>query len=269
MERYRFDKNGELSIIATNKSNTECPDALLNWPRSPWIRAESRLSKGFCFSSFSRRWTLHLEIILPGILMGIAFAAPPGAVTAETFRRGARGGFALALGVQLGSLVGDATYALLALAGLAVLAQNPVLQIALGAFGAMFLMYLARSSFQTARVDLSGFENLTSLNQRSAFLSGMAISLANPWAIAFWLSLGGALATLGVANADASYIAIFFVSFMLGAAAWSFALAVIVGRMRGLMRPVVFRIVSVVCGIALGAFGLLAASRVVLSIIGT
>ena len=211
---------------------------------------------------------MELQFIIPGILMGIAFAAPPGAVTAETFRRGARGGFALALGVQLGSLVGDATYALLALAGLAALAQNPALQIALGAFGAMFLMYLAWSSFQTARVDLSGFEN-PGLNQRSAFLSGMAISLANPWAIAFWLSLGGALATLGVANADTTYIAIFFASFMLGAAAWSVALALIVGRMRGLMRPVVFRIVSVVCGIVLGAFGLLAASRVVFSIVGT
>lgn len=216
---------------------------------------------------------MQLQIIISGILIGVAFAAPPGAVTAETFRRGARGGFPLALGVQLGSLVGDATYALLALAGLAALAQNPALQIALGAFGAMFLMYLAWSSFQTARLQTSPLrlspERKGEGGGVSAFLSGMAISLANPWAIAFWLSLGGALASLGVANADATYIAIFFASFMLGAAAWSFALAVIVGRMRGLMRPVVFRIVSIVCGIALGAFGLLAASRVVLSIIGT
>jgi len=90
---------------------------------------------------------LHFESIIPGVLMGIAFAAPPGAVTAETFRRGARGGFPVALGVQLGSLVGDATYALLALAGLAALAQNPALQFMLGAFGALFLMYLAWSSF--------------------------------------------------------------------------------------------------------------------------
>jgi threonine/homoserine/homoserine lactone efflux protein len=81
--------------------------------------------------------------------------------------------------------------------------------------------------------------------------------------------LGGALVSLGFANADAAYIAIFFASFMLGAAVWAFALAVIVGRMRGWMRPVVFRIVSVVCGLALGIFGLLAASRVVFLIVGT
>ncbi len=212
---------------------------------------------------------MQLQIVVSGILMGIAFAAPPGAVTAETFRRGARGGFAPALGVQLGSLVGDATYALLALAGLALLAQNAMLQFALGGFGALFLMYLAGLSFQSARADLSGFQNLTGVNQRGAFFSGMAISLANPWAIAFWLSLGGALASLGVANAGGSIVALFFASFMLGSSLWSIALAVIVGRLRGVMRPVIFRVVSMACGIALGAFGVMAASRLIFSIIGT
>ncbi|MDE3088666.1 MAG: LysE family transporter [Chloroflexota bacterium] len=215
---------------------------------------------------------MGLQIIIPGILMGIAFAAPPGAVTAETFRRGARGGFLLALGVQLGSLVGDVTYALLALAGFAALAQSRVMQIALGAFGALFLMYLAWSSFRTARGQT--FPLPTSPERRregeevGAFLSGMTISLANPWAIAFWLSLGGALVSLGVANASMAQVATFFASFMFGVALWSVALVVIVGYMRNLMRPAIFRIISITCGIALGAFGVAAASRVVFSIIG-
>ncbi len=217
---------------------------------------------------------MRLEIIIPAILMGIAFAAPPGAVTAETFRRGARGGFAIALGVQLGSLVGDAMYALLALAGLAALAQNAALQSVLAAFGAAFLIYLAWSSFQSVRApvavtaDPAGFQNLTEIERRGAFLSGLAISLANPWAIAFWLSLGGALASLGVANAGASTSALFFASFMLGSILWSIALAVIVGRLRGVIRPAIFRIISMVCGVALGAFGVMAASRLVFWIIG-
>ena len=218
---------------------------------------------------------MHFEIIVPGILMGVAFAAPPGAVTAETFRRGARGGFALALRVQLGSLIGDATYALLALAGLAALAQNPGLQFVLGSFGALFLLYLAWSSFQSAFAPVAMISEgtpfgggLANDERRSAFLSGMGISLANPWAIAFWLSLGGALASLGVAVAGPFAIAFFFASFMLGAALWSFALAVFVGRMHSLMRPAFFRVVSIVCAVALGGFGAMAASRVVFSIFG-
>ncbi|MBI4788131.1 MAG: LysE family transporter [Chloroflexi bacterium] len=164
--------------------------------------------------------------------MGIAFAAPPGAVTAETFRRGVRGGFPLAFGVQLGSLVGDATYAALALAGLAALAQIPVLENALGAIGAMFLMYLAWTSLLTPVPPLPSPETdpSTPLTLRSgrfrrgerglgewgeayAFLSGLALSLTNPWAIAFWLSLGGVLVTLGLVGASAQQVALFFASF--------------------------------------------------------
>jgi threonine/homoserine/homoserine lactone efflux protein len=219
---------------------------------------------------------LQLEIILSiGILMGIVFAAPPGAVTAETFRQGARGGFALAFGVQLGSLIGDATYAVLALAGLAALAQNPALRVALGAFGAMFLVYLAWSSFQGARAPVpvrASANPSTSLRahveQRGAFLSGLAISLANPWAIAFWLSLGGTLASYGVATASAQQTTLFFVSFMLGSALWAIALSFAVARLHRLMRPVIFRAVSVACGLALGAFGLIAASRVLFLLYG-
>lgn len=218
---------------------------------------------------------MHFEIIVPGIVMGLAFAAPPGAVTAETFRRGARGGFSLALGVQLGSLVGDATYALLALAGLAALAQNQAFQFALGAFGALFLLYLAGSSFYSALVPtvltLDGSQDAVvpaNSERRTAFLSGMGISLANPWAIAFWLSLGGVLASLGVAAAGPLATVFFFASFMLGAALWSFALAIFVGRVHGLMRPWIFRVVSIACAAALGGFGIVAISRLVFSMIG-
>jgi threonine/homoserine/homoserine lactone efflux protein len=137
-------------------------------------------------------------------------------------------------------------------------------------------MYLAWSSFQSARAPVVaasrgsevGAVALLQDERRSAFLSGMAISLTNPWAIAFWLSLGGALASLGVANGGPGAIAFFFASFMLGVVAWSLALAVFVGRMHRLMHPMVFRIVSVVCAFALGAFGVLAASRTVAFVFG-
>jgi chemosensory pili system protein ChpE len=202
--------------------------------------------------------------------MGVAFAAPPGAVTAETFRRGVRGGFPLAFGVQLGSLIGDATYALLAIAGLAALAQNSFLQLALGALGALFLLYLAWTSFQNAVIPLTivGKSELGA-ERRGAFLSGLALSLTNPWAIAFWLSLGGALVSIGLNNASARQIAFFFASFMLGSAVWAIFLSFAIARVRRWIRPVLFQVVSITCGLALGAFGLFAASRVISLIVGS
>lgn len=223
---------------------------------------------------------MQLEILGIGVLMGIAFAAPPGAVTAETFRRGVRGGFGNAFGVQLGSLIGDATYAILALGGLATLAQNHTFEITLGAFGAMFLMYLAWTSFQSARVvelpvvakPLGGEgewgREFSGLHHKDSFLSGLTLSLTNPWAIAFWLSLGGGLASLGLTGASALQIALFFSSFMVGSALWALILSIAIARVRGWIRPAVFRAVSLICGLALGSFGLVAASRVIGSIFG-
>jgi threonine/homoserine/homoserine lactone efflux protein len=234
----------------------------------------------YFFQSLTGGDTLEVGILGIGVLMGIAFAAPPGAVTAETIRRGVRGGFAIAFGVQLGSLIGDATYAILALGGLAALAENYTMQIALGAFGAMFLMYLAWSSFQSARlVDLPVVaahpgsqgrwsRDFDSTHQQDAFLSGLTLSLTNPWAIAFWLSLGGGLASLGLTGASGLQNAMFFSSFMLGSALWALILSIIIARVRGWIRPVVFRAISILCGLALGAFGLIAASHVIGSVIG-
>ncbi len=208
-------------------------------------------------------------IIALGTVMGLAFAAPPGVVTAETFRRGVRGGFSVALGVQLGSLVGDATYAALALVGLAVIAEAHAIQVALGALGAMFLLYLAWTSFAAASktVTLTADGHIGSA-RRGAFLAGLVLSLTNPWAIAFGLSLGGALASLGIANATPRETAVFFTSFMAGSALWALTLSLGIARVRGWIGPKVFGLVSIVCGVALGAFGLAAFARVLTSILG-
>lgn len=156
--------------------------------------------------------------------MGIAFAAPPGIVTAETFRRGVSRGFPAALSVQLGALIGDATYCLLALAGVAVLIQNPLTQRILGIVSVLFLFYLAISGIvselraapaNTVHPTIEPPHHAAAKlpNQKNAFLTGMFLSLTNPWAIGFWLSLGGTLASYGALESNGS-MALFFSSFL-------------------------------------------------------
>ena len=59
-----------------------------------------------------------MSLFLSSFILAIAFCAPPGVITAETVRRGAARGFLPALFVQFGSLVGDTTWAIIALTGL-------------------------------------------------------------------------------------------------------------------------------------------------------
>jgi chemosensory pili system protein ChpE len=89
-------------------------------------------------------------LFLTSLWVGIVFCAPPGAITAESLRRGVAQGFLPALFVQFGSLVGDATWATIALVGLAFLVQNPPMRIVLALVGAALLFYLARSALQDA-----------------------------------------------------------------------------------------------------------------------
>src|SRR5947209_14619410 len=82
--------------------------------------------------------------------LGIAYNAAPGAVNTEALRRGLARGFRAALLVQLGALIGDATWAALALTGSAFLVQSRSLHLLLAAVGACFLLRLAWNALQEA-----------------------------------------------------------------------------------------------------------------------
>ena len=56
-----------------------------------------------------------LATIMTGAAIAISFSAPPGPVAMETIRRGLRGGFGPALNVQLGSIIGDFLWFMIAL----------------------------------------------------------------------------------------------------------------------------------------------------------
>ncbi len=203
---------------------------------------------------------MRLEVIAIGMIMGVAFAAPPGVVTAETLRRGLRGGFGHALSVQVGSLIGDASYALIALAGVAAFLQTPLAQVLFGSAGVLFLLYLAWQSLKTS-AGWQSANDKTAGNYREAFLSGMLLSLTNPWAIAFWISLGGSFVALGLkAATDIPWV---FASFMLGTLAWSFVIAGLIERGRHWLSPQLFRITSIACGLLLAAFAVSVGARIV------
>ena len=202
--------------------------------------AQSAPSKGF--SVFDDVFNL----IALGLLMGFSFAAPPGVVAAETMRRGVARGFHAALGVQLGSLVGDATYALLALAGLAVLLQQPLAQRVLG---------IAASSLRhqlSPRPDVATSSSPDS--RRGAFRTGVVLSLTNPWAIGYWLALGGALASSGV-TASRGDAAIFFASFFGVCVLYAFCMALVAGFAQRALSAAHARIISLACSLVIGALG--------------
>ena len=194
-----------------------------------------------------------MPLFLSSFILAIAFCAPPGVITAETVRRGAARGFIPALFVQFGSLVGDTTWAIIALTGLAFIVQNNTAKILLSLIGIFLMLKLAWSAIQDARQGLE-LDTTTSRSRRGDFANGAFLSLGNPMNIVFWTGLGTTVFASISGQPQPVDFAIFFTGFLSGAVLWCFVMAGLVAWGRKFITQTFFRWVNLACGIALGSF---------------
>jgi chemosensory pili system protein ChpE len=197
-----------------------------------------------------------MSLFISSFILAIAFCAPPGVITAETVRRGASRGFTPALLVQLGSLVGDTTWAVIALTGLAFVVQNNTARIILSLVGVVLMLKLAWDAFKDARRGIHIEANSPSTSTRGDFATGALLSLGNPMNIVFWTGLG-TTAFASIAGTPAPvHFAIFFAGFLSGATVFCFFMATLVGFGRRFLTDTFFRGVSLICGVALVYFAI-------------
>jgi len=169
-----------------------------------------------------------LSVFAAAFGLGLVFNAAPGPVFAATLRHGVRGGFRPALAVQLGSLVGDALWAVLGLAGVGLLATLESLRLPIGIAGALYLLWLARDAWVASRLEFT-LEGVDESESRDAAIkSGMLLSLTNPQNIGYWAALGSALGAVGVHEPRSADYAVFFAGFMLSSVVWAIVFAALV-----------------------------------------
>ena len=158
--------------------------------------------------------------------LGFLFNAAPGAILAETIRRGMVGGFRPAFLVQLGSLLGDAIWAAVGLLGIGVLLRAESLQLPVAVLGSAYLYYLAWDSWKSANQDVIA----GAASDASALRSGVILSTTNPQNIAYWAALGSALGAVGITNPQPLDYGLFFSGFMTSSIIWCFICAALVDR---------------------------------------
>jgi len=196
-----------------------------------------------------------MPLFISSFLLAIAFCAPPGVITAETVRRGAARGFVPALFVQFGSLVGDTTWAIIALTGLAFIVQNNLARLILSMVGIILMLKLAWDAFKDAHHSKE-LDTGPSTSNRGDFANGAFLSLGNPMNIIFWTGLGTTVFASISGKPELVHFAIFFAGFLLGAVLWCFLMAGLVAWGRKYLTPLFFRWVNLICGIALAYFAL-------------
>jgi chemosensory pili system protein ChpE/L-lysine exporter family protein LysE/ArgO len=172
-----------------------------------------------------------LALFATAFVLGLVFNAAPGVVFAETVRQGIRGGYRGALAVQVGSLVGDASWALLGLAGIGLLLQVDALRLPIGLAGAAYLAWLAWDSWRAASQEFSASPAGDTSAAPKALRAGMLLSLTNPQNVAYWAAIGSAMGAVGIAEPSSTHYAVFFAGFMVASVVWSFVCAAIVARL--------------------------------------
>ncbi len=169
-------------------------------------------------------------------------------------RRGISHGWGAALRVELGSLVGDGLWALIALVGAAVLFQNPLVTLLLGFFGCGLLLRFAWDAWQASRSDV---QVAAANNKRgNHFVAGAMLSLSNPQNITAWLGMSGVIVALGFLDPEPLHILVFFSGFMIAQACWCFFFATVVEFGRRLLSQRLFRWINLACAVFLAYMGL-------------
>ncbi len=192
---------------------------------------------------------MQATFLVTAIGLGIAYAAAPGAVNTEAIRRGVSQGARSALLVETGSLIGDSLWALLALTGVTIFAQYLAIQVVLGIAGGCFLLRMAWLALYEAFARRSSSSTLSST--RGDFATGVIFGVANPVGLAFWSGLGSSVVASGIVGVQ---FVVFFLGFFLGATLWCIAISASLRWGRRWIRPVFFRWINALCGLALGYF---------------
>lgn len=190
---------------------------------------------------------VDLGLLLAAMAVGVSLCATPGACTARALQRGLEGGFRPALCVELGSLLGDASWPALALTGLAVLLRNALVRVPLGVAGVLLLLHLAYGSVRSAirptpAVVVGQVATARPGTAARDLAIGAGISLGNPLNLATWLGVGAGLlwGSHGTTRGPLASATV-FAGFMVVCVAWSFLMAAAASTLRRLAAPRLFR----------------------------
>lgn len=185
--------------------------------------------------------------------MSLAFAVQPGVIGFESLRRGISHGWTAALHVELGSLLGDGVWAIIALLGASILFQNRLVTMLLGVFGCVLLLRFAWDAWRASRTDvkMAGGD----AEQSNHLLAGAMLSLSNPGNITFWVGMSGTIIGIGFLDPQPIHLLVFFAGFMIAQVCWCFFFATVVEFGRRLLSQRLFRWINLACAVFLAYMG--------------
>jgi len=194
------------------------------------------------------------RLFLAALVLSLIFCATPGAVNTQALRVGVTGGFRRAFGIEMGSIVGDMSWAVIALVGLAAVWDNGIARIVLAIVGASFLFYLAYQGFKDARK--KEMPEVDAPKGHTDFITGVIMSFANPFQIPFWIGVGSTSIAVIMSDPGPTDFVVFYLGYLVGAIIWGTAYSALIGYGKRFITPGLFRALSLLCAVVLLYFAL-------------
>jgi threonine/homoserine/homoserine lactone efflux protein len=200
---------------------------------------------------------------LLGIAVGVLYCAPVGPVNLEIVRRGLTVGFLAAFLVALGAVIGDSFWAAVGILGSGLLMESLPLRVAIGFIGVLILLFLSWSAFRASAAN-PDYHLSDPPGTRIGFAVGVALSMANPFAVFFWLWLAasGAMASAGVDSTHHVARVWFFVGLVAGAILYGLALSGLVAWSRRFISARLMRRINVGAAVGLLALAVVMTFRI-------
>ncbi len=204
-----------------------------------------------------------LTPFLLGIAVGALYCAPVGPVNLEIMRRGLTIGFLAAFLVALGAVIGDAFWAAVGILGSSLVTEFVVLRAGIGFVGVLILLFVAWNAYRASKQD-PDLHLGEPPRKRVGFVVGAALSMANPFAMLFWLWLAasGAMASVGVDPSHHVARVWFFLGLVAGAILYGLALSALVARTRRFVSAHVMRKINLGAAVGLLALAVVMTVRV-------
>lgn len=197
---------------------------------------------------------------LRGVLIGLLFGVPAGAVGAMTVQRTWNYGIKAGLLTGLGSSVADCIYACVGAFGLTVISEFLLkYQTVINLAGGGLVMYMGLHLLLSKKKP----DEIPSVSGRiKTFLSSFLVGITNPVAILTFLF---AFSYFGISGDTNLIQGIYLVSgVFLGTYLWWTALSVIVGILKGRQKKDHLQIMNRIFGVILCLFGMVVFIRIII-----
>lgn len=192
-------------------------------------------------------------------VVGLSGAMAPGPVLTATIAESLRRGFVAGPLIVLGHAILELALLALVVGGLGTFLELPAVAAALGLVGGSVLVWMGVQTVRTARSAVAqGLAAQGTAAPAAAGLhpvaAGILLSLSNPYWILWWATIGLTFAGQAMAHGLPG-LASFYAGHISADLAWYSAVSAAVAGGRRIVPPSAWRVMIVVCGVALCAIG--------------